>query len=131
MTVVLFTSALAVGFGAGIASGLIGIGGGVLLVPGLAMFCGLGQRVAQGTSLATLLAPASVFGIAKYWHAGNINLGVAAIAALGFLPGCLIGAKLSGMLPESILRIVFGSLLLYLGVTMLAKGIADTHFWRS
>lgn len=131
MTSVLILSAFGVGFVAGVASGIIGIGGGVLLVPGLVMFCGLGQRVAQGTSLATLFGPASVFGIASYWRDGNVNVGVGIVAFLGFLPGCLLGAKFSGILPESILRIVFGVLLLCLGATMLAKGIAGTHLKQS
>ncbi|MGE3408831.1 MAG: sulfite exporter TauE/SafE family protein [Pirellulales bacterium] len=99
----------------GVVSGLLGIGGGVLLIPGLMLLFGFSQQEAQGTSLAVLIPPIGLFAALVYFQHGYIRLPVVGILAGGFALGALIGAKLVPHLPTAVLRFGFGSLMLYLG----------------
>ena len=101
----------------GILSGLLGIGGGIVLVPGLMLFFGLSQPEAQGTSLAVLIPPIGVFAAAVYYQHGYVRLPVVGWIAVGFLLGALLGAKLVPVIPPTMLRIAFGVILLYEGFT--------------
>lgn len=104
-------------FGAvvGVASGVLGIGGGIVLVPGLVMLFGFTQPEAQGTSLAVLIPPIGIFAAMIYYQHGFVRLPVVALIAGGFMMGALVGAKLAPHVPIDWLRLAFGGLLLYLG----------------
>ncbi len=106
-------------FGAviGVASGLFGIGGGILLVPGLMILFGFSQQQAQGTSLAVMVPPIGIFAAAVYYRHGYIDIPVVGWVAVGFAVGAFLGAHLIALVPVPMLRVVFGSLLLYLGFT--------------
>ena len=106
-------------FGAsvGTVSGLLGIGGGVLLVPGLMLLFGFSQSEAQGTSLAVLIPPIGIFAALVYIQHGYVKLPVAGWVAFGFAVGAFLGAKLVPHLSPEFLRVSFGGLLLYLGFT--------------
>ena len=106
---------LAFGAAVGILSGLLGIGGGVVLVPGLILFFGFTQPEAQGTSLAVMIPPIGIFAAAIYYPHGYVRLPVVGLVAVGFMLGALVGAKLVPQLPLELLRVAFGVLLLYLG----------------
>lgn len=110
--------ALAVGLLAGIASGLFGVGGGVVLVPLLVRVCGLDQRLAHGTSL-TAIVPIAASGTVGYALAGEVDWTLAGLTALGALVGTPIGARLLGRLPVRTLRRGFAVLLLLTAVRML------------
>lgn len=101
----------------GILSGLLGIGGGVVLVPGLILFFGFSQPEAQGTSLAVLIPPIGLFAALVYYQHGYVRLPVVVWIALGFVVGAFLGAQLVPSIPPTALRIAFGLLLLYEGFT--------------
>src|SRR4051794_41691808 len=83
----LIFGALLAGLGVGVFSGLIGVGGGVIAVPILIYAFGMDQKLAQGTSLMMLLGPTGIFAIMEYYRAGNVNLKVGLLMAVGVLLG--------------------------------------------
>jgi uncharacterized protein len=105
------------GVGIGTLSGLVGVGGGVLIVPTLVFAFGIGQRIAQGTSLLATL-PTALFGALVHYRNGNVDLPSARQMALGGVPGVLVGAVLALWLPERVLAGMFGFLLAVLAVRL-------------
>ncbi len=110
---------LLLGLGAGIISGLIGIGGGIILVPSLIYLFGLTQHQAQGTTLALLIPPIGLLAALTYYKAGYVNLTIAIFVCLGFFFGGFIGGKLAIGLQEAILRKIFGFILLFVAFYMI------------
>jgi uncharacterized membrane protein YfcA len=109
---------LAVGAAAGLASGLLGVGGGIVLVPILVMMLGFTQHEAHGTSLAAIV-PIAVVGAVAFASAGYVAYGIAACLAAGSLVGAPVGARLLRRTSESSLKIMFGLLLLVVAVELL------------
>jgi len=103
--------ALLAGVVVGAASGLVGIGGGVLLIPIFVYGFKMNQHTAQGTSLGALLAPIGLLRFMEYYRAGNVNVKVAVFVALGFALGIYFGGAWAQHLPESTLRRSFAVLL--------------------
>jgi uncharacterized membrane protein YfcA len=101
-----------VGLLAGVLSGLVGLGGGVIIVPALVFLLGFSQHEAQGTSLGILLLPAGIFAVMNYYRKGYIDVKVVLLLFVGFLAGGWLGSKLSLSLPESTLKKVFAIALL-------------------
>src|SRR4051812_13081127 len=91
------------GVAIGIVSGMLGIGGGVLLVPGLMLLFGFTQQQAQGTSLAVLIPPIGIFAALVYYRHGDVNLPQVGFIALGFVVGALLGALLVPYIPQAVL----------------------------
>jgi uncharacterized protein len=112
----LFVGLLGFGLVIGALSGLLGIGGGILLVPGLVILFGIGQAEAQGTSLAVLALPVLGFAAMVYYQAGYIRMPVAGMIALGFVVGAYGGARMVPFVNLAYLRLAFGILLLYIGI---------------
>ena len=112
-------SLLAIGLFAGLASGFVGVGGGLILVPALMVFLGLGQHAAQGTSLAMMLPPVGILAVMQYHKAGQVHWAFAAILCVTFVVGAWGGSKLSLRLSESWVKLVFGLVMLYASVRML------------
>jgi len=112
-----------VGLAIGIIAGMLGIGGGVLVIPALVFLFGFKQRLAVGTSLAMLLPPIGIFALLPYWRSGNVNLGAAGLLALGFAIGGWLGGWLanSGFLSERFLRVTFALFMLYVAGNMLFR----------
>jgi uncharacterized protein len=105
-----------IGLGAGILSGLFGIGGGVIIVPLLVLVLGFTAQQAAGTSLAALLLPVGLFGAIEYWQAGQVNVLNAGLLALGLLLGAYLGARLGLSLPSEVVQRAFGVLLVIVGI---------------
>jgi len=103
------------GVAVGMVSGLLGIGGGILLVPGLMLFFGYSQSQAQGTSLAVLIPPVGIFAAWEYYRQGQVELPAVVLMALGFCAGAWLGARAVPVVPQDALRLAFGCLLLYVG----------------
>lgn len=103
---------LALGIVAGIFSGLLGIGGGLIVVPALVVFFGMTQHKAQGTILASFLLPVAFLAFLRYYKAGNVDLRAAAFVAVGLFLGGWVGAGISLSLPDVTLKRVFGVFLL-------------------
>lgn len=110
-----------IGLFAGTISGLIGIGGGVIIVPCLIYIFGFSQQAAQGTTLAMLVPPIGILAALAYYKQGHVNLLVAGLLCLGFVLGGYLGAKFAIGLPEVILRKIFGVCLLFIAGYMLIK----------
>jgi uncharacterized membrane protein YfcA len=110
----------------GVVSGLIGIGGGVLVVPLLVFFFRFNQQTAIGTSLAMLLPPIGLLAVIDFYKHGNVNLPFAILLACGFAFGALGGARVVnlGLLGEHALRVLFGVLMLYVAGKNLFTGSA-------
>ena len=110
---------LLLGLAAGVLSGLIGIGGGILIVPMLVLLFGFTQHQAQGTSLAVLLLPIGLLAVWTYYQAGHVNIKAGAFIALGFFLGGLVGAKFATGISDEILQKIFGIALLLISIKMI------------
>ena len=103
------------GVAIGVVSGLLGIGGGILLIPGLMLLFGYSQAEAQGTSLAVMIPPIGIFAAMVYYQHGFVRLPVVGFIAVGFMIGAYFGARLVPQVSPTHLRFAFGILMLYLG----------------
>ena len=116
---------LAIGLFAGVASGFVGVGGGLILVPAMMVFLGLGQHAAQGTSLAMMLPPVGILAVMQYHNSGEVHWAFAAVLCITFVVGAWGGSKLSLRLSEGWVKLVFGLVMLYASVRMLFKAWAQ------
>lgn len=109
---------LLIGLVAGIFGGALGLGGGSIMVPLLALGFGLTQHQAQGTALAAMLPPVFILGVMRYYYAGNVKVTMAVYLGVGLLVGALIGAHYVQGLPEAQLKKIFGIVLILIGIKM-------------
>jgi len=107
---------LIVGIIAGIMSGLFGIGGGIIMVPSLIAFFGMGMLNANATSLAAMLLPVGVLGVVTYYKAGYINVRNALWISVGLLSGSFFGAELAVSVDVKVLSKLYAVFLLYVAV---------------
>ncbi|MBI2678051.1 MAG: sulfite exporter TauE/SafE family protein [Candidatus Koribacter versatilis] len=114
----LILGALLAGLGVGVFSGLIGVGGGVIAVPILVYAFGMEQKMAQGTSLMMLLGPTGAFAIMEYYRAGNVNLKVGLLMAVGVLIGAYFGGHWAQTMSNVVLRRTFAVILAALAIKM-------------
>lgn len=110
---------LVVGLCAGILSGLVGVGGGIIIVPALVFFLGFTQQQAQGTSLGLLLLPVGFLAVWNYYKQGQIDIKVVLIMAAAFTLGGWLGSKIALSISQAALKKVFASVLIAVGVKML------------
>ena len=114
-------SYILLGLFAGTVSGIVGIGGGVIIVPALIFLFGFSQHIAQGTTLALLVPPIGLLAAYTYYKSGYVDFNVAIFVCVGFLIGGLLGAKISINLSNTILQKVFGSFIIVIGLYMVFK----------
>ena len=107
------------GLFAGTLSGLIGIGGGIIIIPALILLFGLSQHQAQGTTLALMVPPVGILAAWTYYKQGYVDLPIAAFICIGFLLGGLIGAKIAITLSNVVLEKIFGASLLLISIKMI------------
>jgi len=117
--VVTYLIAVLIGAIAGLASGFMGIGGGVVIIPALVFMLGFDQHMAQGTSLAAMVPPIGLLAAYVYYRSGHVNVPVAALIAAGFIIGGMAGAKVVVNIAAATLRRVFGRVLLLLALRMI------------
>jgi hypothetical protein len=110
-----------IGATAGVLSGLLGIGGGIIIVPALVLIIGLTQQEAQGTSLILLTAPLGLLAAWTYYQSGNADLRLAALLGVGFFFGAFVGARIATSLPNAVLQKIFGVALLLIAIWLLAR----------
>jgi len=103
----------------GVVSGLFGVGGAVVIIPGLVLLAKLPQHTAHGTSLAALLLPVGILGTLEYYKRGQVNFPYAAVVAVGLLIGAYFGARLASNMSDATLRKAFGVFLLLISVKLL------------
>jgi uncharacterized membrane protein YfcA len=110
---------LLLGLLAGVFSGLLGLGGGILLVPVLIFLFGLSQHQAQGTTLALMVPPIGLLAAWTYYKQGYVDLKIAGLICLGFFFGGLLGANLATAVNAVLLKKLFGVALLITAVKMI------------
>jgi uncharacterized membrane protein YfcA len=109
---------LATGLAVGAVSGMLGIGGAMVLVPTLMFGFGYSQQRAQGTSIGALIPPIGIFAAMAYYRNGMLDVRAAALIALGFVFGALGGATVVPYIPQVWLKRAFASLLVYVAAQM-------------
>jgi len=113
MTTELVVILLLIGLFAGILSGLVGVGGGLIIVPALIFFLGYSQHQAQGTSLGLLLLPVGILAVINYYNKGYIDIKVVAIMSIAFIFGGWLGSKIALRLPADTVKKIFAIFLFY------------------
>ena len=108
-----------IGLLAGTMGGMVGLGGGLIIVPAMVYLMGADQKTAQGTSIAIMLPPIGFFAAYNYYKAGFINVKYAAIIAITFLIGGYFGSKLAIALPEAIVKRIFAGLMIVTALKMI------------
>ena len=114
-----------IGVAAGIMSGFIGVGGGIIIVPALVYFLGLTQHQAQGTSLLLMLPPIGIMAVYNYHKYGQLDSKMmiyAGIMIVTFVIGGYIGSKLSLKLSPELVKFIFGFIMLYVAIKMIING---------
>jgi uncharacterized protein len=108
---------LLIGFVAGIAGGMFGIGGGAVMVPAMVLLMGMEQKLATGTSLAAQVLPIGVLGASVYYQKGNLNIRDAIFIALGLLIGNFLGALLANQpyITSEMMKKLYGMFLVGIG----------------
>lgn len=110
---------ICIGLAAGFLSGLIGIGGGIIIVPALVALAGFSQKMAQGTSLGILLLPVGILAVINYYKQGYLDVKFVAIISVAFVLGGLLGSKLAVSLSDEKMKKVFAVVLLIISLKML------------
>lgn len=108
-----------IGLAAGILSGLIGVGGGIIIVPSLIFFMGFSQKMAQGTSLGILLLPVGILAVLQFYKEGYVDIKTVWLVSLGFLAGGYFGSKIALSLPQETVKKIFAIVLLLIAFKML------------
>ena len=108
-----------IGILSGTLSGLVGIGGGIIIVPCLVFFLAFSQKMAQGTSLAVLTLPVVVLGMLQYYKQGNVDFKAVGFIAMGFIIGGFFGGKIANNLPDATIKKIFAILLILVAIKML------------
>ena len=119
LTIGVIAILLLIGFASGMLSGLVGVGGGIIIVPCLVFFLAFGQKQAQGTSLAVLTLPVVILGMMQYYKQGYIDYRIALIIAIGFIIGGLFGGKIAVAINDNLLKKIFAVVLIFVGLKIL------------
>ena len=117
-----------VGLAAGLLSGMFGVGGGILIVPGLVLVAKMDQRIAHGTSLAAVL-PISASSLITYWAHDHVDWNVGVFLAVGALAGAIVGTRLLNRLPHRTLAIAFSGILVVTAIRLfmpLSSSVRDS-----
>ncbi|MGV3631526.1 MAG: sulfite exporter TauE/SafE family protein [Bacteroidota bacterium] len=111
-----------IGISAGVLSGFVGIGGGIVIVPALVYFLGFTQHEAQGTSLFVLVLPVVFLAMLNYWKTDNVNWKFGLVIASTFLVGGYIGSKLALKLSPGMVKLIFGLIMAYVSFRLVVSG---------
>jgi|SRR5215203_3392354 len=131
MTVEIILLLVVIGLVAGILSGLVGVGGGIIVVPALVFFLGFTQQQAQGTSLGLLLLPVGILAVLNYYKQGHIDIRVIGIMAIAFVVGGWLGSKWALSLPEEVVKKIFAIILFYSAIKMMGWDAALIKWIRN
>lgn len=110
---------LVVGLAAGFLSGMVGVGGGIIIVPALVYFLGFTQHSAQGTTLFMFLFPIGILGVMNYYKAGHVDWKAALFICTTFIAGSYFGSKLAVNIDQVTVKRIFGALIVVMGIKML------------
>ncbi len=118
---------LLIGLAAGLAAGLFGVGGGILIVPALTFLAGFTQEKATGTSLAVLLPPVGLLAVMEYYKQGDVDLRAALFVALGLILGAWAGAWGAHKMGEQWLKLSFGIFVTLVGIWIVVGALKGFH----
>jgi uncharacterized membrane protein YfcA len=121
MSVSTFIILIIIGLLAGILSGLVGVGGGILMIPLLIIFLGLSQHQAQGTALFAMLPPIGILAAINYYKEGFVKWEYAIVIAFTFIIGGYLGSKFSLSLPPQMVRRIFGVIMLLGAIKLISS----------
>jgi uncharacterized membrane protein YfcA len=110
---------LLIGLAAGFVSGLIGIGGGIIMVPLLVYLLSYDQKTAQGTTLLMFILPIGILGVYNYYKAGHVDFRTALVMAITFAVGSYFGSKTAIALDTKLVKQIFAVAMIAIGVKML------------
>tara|TARA_B110000285_G_C14929079_1_gene516484 strand:- start:44 stop:421 length:378 start_codon:yes stop_codon:yes gene_type:complete len=119
MTLITFFILVFIGLSAGVLSGLVGVGGGILMVPMYVLFLGLSQHNAQGLSLAVMLPPVTFIAVYNYHKAGEVDWKLALVVSAFFVIGGLFGSKIALKIDQLTLKRIFGGLMLIAAIKLM------------
>ena len=119
-----------IGLSSGVLSGLVGVGGGIIIVPALVFFLGFTQHQAQGTSLGLLLLPVGILAVLNYYKQGHIDIKVVLIMSVAFVLGGWLGSRLAIVLSEQVIKRIFAVILFYAAFKMLGWDKAFINLFR-
>ncbi len=119
MDIYMIIGLLLIGLAAGILGGMVGVGGGLIVVPALVFFFGFSQHEAQGTSLGLLVLPVALLGMINYYKSGYVDFKVVGLLAISFFLGSYFGSKWSLSLPQETIKKYFALLLFYTAFKMI------------
>lgn len=108
-----------IGLAAGFLGGMVGIGGGVIIVPALVLLLGMSQHMSQGVSLTLLMFPVGILGVFNYYKKGYVDFRYAGLLAIGFLLGSYLGSRFSLGLSQELVKKVFAVVMILLALKML------------
>lgn len=108
-----------IGLLGGVAAGIFGIGGGIIIVPALVYWAGFSQHAATGTTLAVLLPPIGLAAAYEYYRHGNVDIRAAVILAATMFVGAWLGAFFANRLDTTYLHLIFGVFVFGLGVYLI------------
>ena len=118
MSTLIIIGLLVLGLLAGYFSGMVGIGGGIIIVPALIFIFGFSQYAAQGTTLALLVPPIGILAAMRYYQDGYVDIKTAAIICVGFVLGGYLGSATAVNIPQDTLRKIFAVVLVLIGIKM-------------
>ena len=124
MTAQLIITVILIGLAAGMLSGMVGVGGGIILVPAMVFFLHYTQHQAQGSSLGVLVFPVVILGFLKYYHDCNkagtpIDFKIIGLIAIGFVVGGYFGSSIALKIDKEMLKKIFAIILFYTAFKML------------
>ncbi|MFL5765314.1 MAG: TSUP family transporter [Bacteroidia bacterium] len=111
---------LCIGLAAGMLSGMVGVGGGIIIVPALVYFMAMSQHEAQGTSLAVLLLPVGIFAVINYYRAGFVDIRTTLIIASTFVIGGFVGSKIAISIDQTLIKRIFGVFMLLVAIKLIS-----------
>jgi uncharacterized protein len=116
--------AVLVGVAAGLVAGMLGVGGGVLFVPGLVLFLGLAQVDAEATSLLAII-PVALVGAANQHRYGNVRLRDALVLGALAIPAAILGVAIVNAIPQRTVEVLFAFLMLYVAGQMVRRALRE------
>lgn len=136
MTTQIIITVLLIGLSAGVLSGLVGVGGGIVMVPALVFFLHYTQHQAQGTSLAVITLPVVIIASLYYYNQCQkmgtpIDLKVVGLLAITFIIGGYFGSKLAISIDQNLLKKIFGIILFYTAIKMMGWDTAVMKWVKS
>ncbi len=118
MSINTFIILVLIGLTAGLFGGMLGIGGGLIIIPALIYFAGFSEHQAIGTSLAVMLPPIGLFAAYNYYISGHVNVKYALIIAVVFMIGSYFSSKIAVNMPENVIRKIFSVFLFIIAIKM-------------